>query len=134
MLGSYYRVGFYGAGFEELNGKEFIYKEPKITKLSEIKDRLKVWRARSAQATLAALLMRALEQALYEKRFGAGKVEILTTSKTPVASDLDANINYIQITSVEAYFDEEELNERPNPFMQANNLGMCRNERKGSAR
>jgi len=42
MLGSYYRVGFYGVSYEELNGKEFIYKEPKITKLSEIKDRLKV--------------------------------------------------------------------------------------------
>ena len=42
MLGSYYRVGFYGKAFEELDTKEFIYKEPKITKLVEIKDRLKV--------------------------------------------------------------------------------------------
>ena len=42
MLGSYYRVGFYGDLFEELNGVEFIYKEPKITRLVEIKERLQV--------------------------------------------------------------------------------------------
>lgn len=42
MLGSYYRVGFYGTVFEELDKVEFVYKEPKITKLVEIKDRLKV--------------------------------------------------------------------------------------------
>ena len=60
---------------------------------------------------------------MYEKRFGAGKVEILTTSKTPTASELDPNMNYIQITSVEPYFDEQEEHERPTPFMRANNLG-----------
>jgi hypothetical protein len=32
MLGSYYRVGFYGKVFDELDGKEFVYKEPKITR------------------------------------------------------------------------------------------------------
>lgn len=32
MLGSYYRVGFYGKCFDELDGKEFVYKEPKITR------------------------------------------------------------------------------------------------------
>lgn len=42
MLGSYYRVRFFGESFEELNNTEFIYKEPKITKLVEIKDRLGV--------------------------------------------------------------------------------------------
>jgi hypothetical protein len=42
MLGSYYRVGFYGSVFEELSGCEFIYKEPKITKLFDIKERLRV--------------------------------------------------------------------------------------------
>ncbi len=38
MLGSYYRVGLYGKVFEELNGKEFVYKEPKITRyVSDVK-------------------------------------------------------------------------------------------------
>lgn len=42
MLGKYYRVGFYGSKFEDLNGKEFVYKEPKATHLFDLKERLKV--------------------------------------------------------------------------------------------
>jgi len=42
FLGSYYRVAFYGNLFEELSGQEFIYKEPKLTRLGEISDRLVV--------------------------------------------------------------------------------------------
>ncbi len=40
-LGKYYRVGFYGARFDDLNGKEFVYREVKATHLFELKDRLK---------------------------------------------------------------------------------------------
>ncbi|KAJ8944837.1 hypothetical protein NQ314_009378 [Rhamnusium bicolor] len=41
LLGRYYRVGFYGqAYFEEENGVEYVYKEPKVTSLSEISERL----------------------------------------------------------------------------------------------
>lgn len=42
ILGSYFRVGFYGEKFGEENGKEYIYKEPKITPLAEISLRLQV--------------------------------------------------------------------------------------------
>lgn len=42
MLGSYYRIRFFGQQFEELDNTEFIYKEPKITKLVEVKERLEV--------------------------------------------------------------------------------------------
>lgn len=43
MLGKYYRVGFYGHKFgKEIDGKEFIYKEPKSTHLFELTERLKV--------------------------------------------------------------------------------------------
>ena len=42
MFGTYYRVGFYGGWFAELDGQEFIYKEPAITKLAEISHRLEV--------------------------------------------------------------------------------------------
>lgn len=42
FLGKYYRVGFYGKKFQELDGKEFIYKEPQATHLYELTDRLKV--------------------------------------------------------------------------------------------
>lgn len=42
MMGTYFRVGFYGAKFGDIDGEEFIYKEPAITKLPEISHRLQV--------------------------------------------------------------------------------------------
>lgn len=40
-LGRYFRVGLYGSQFGELNGVEFIYKEPKLTHLFAFSDRLR---------------------------------------------------------------------------------------------
>jgi hypothetical protein len=45
MFGTYFRVGFYGEEFCDLDGQEFIYKEPSITKLPEISHRLEVRKA-----------------------------------------------------------------------------------------
>ena len=42
MMGTYFRVGFYGSKFGDIDGEEFIYKEPAITKLPEISHRLQV--------------------------------------------------------------------------------------------
>ena len=42
MFGTYFRVAFYGSKFGDLNGEQFIYKEPAITKLPEISQRLLV--------------------------------------------------------------------------------------------
>ena len=42
VFGTYFRVGFFGAKFGDLDGDEFIYKEPAITKLAEISHRLMV--------------------------------------------------------------------------------------------
>lgn len=42
MFGTYFRVGFYGAIFGDLDEQEFVYKEPAITKLPEISHRLEV--------------------------------------------------------------------------------------------
>ena len=42
MLGTYFRVGFYGSKFGDLDGEEYVYKEPGITKLPEIAHRLQV--------------------------------------------------------------------------------------------
>jgi len=39
-FGTYYRVGFWGKPFKELDGKEFIYRERNLTKLPEITSRL----------------------------------------------------------------------------------------------
>ena len=41
LFGTYFRLGFYGIPFgEELNGREFVSKEPKLTHLLELKDKL----------------------------------------------------------------------------------------------
>lgn len=40
MFGTYFRVGFYGTRFGDLDEQEFVYKEPSITKLAEISHRL----------------------------------------------------------------------------------------------
>lgn len=42
MFGTYFRVGFYGTKFGDLDEQEFVYKEPAITKLAEISHRLEV--------------------------------------------------------------------------------------------
>ena len=42
MFGTYFRVGFYGPKFGDLDGEEFVYKEQMITKLPEISHRLEV--------------------------------------------------------------------------------------------
>lgn len=42
MFGTYFRVGFYGSKFGDLNEQEFVYKEPTLTKLPEIFSRLEV--------------------------------------------------------------------------------------------
>lgn len=60
MFGTYFRVGFYGSKFGDLDEQEFVYKEPAITKLAEISHRLEVnssapalfLRARSAKRTV----------------------------------------------------------------------------------
>lgn len=43
VFGTYFRVGFYGSKFGDLNAEEFIYKEPTLTKLPEIFSRLEVF-------------------------------------------------------------------------------------------
>jgi len=42
VFGTYFRVGLYGSRFGDLDGQEFVYKEPVITKLPEISHRLEV--------------------------------------------------------------------------------------------
>lgn len=42
VFGTYFRVGFYGPKFDDLDQEEFVYKEPTLTKLPEIFSRLEV--------------------------------------------------------------------------------------------
>jgi len=47
MMGTYFRVAFYGSLFGDIDTEEFVYKEPAITKLPEISNRLHVGRIMS---------------------------------------------------------------------------------------
>lgn len=102
LLGTYFKVAFYGqAFFEEEDGKEYIYKEPKLTRLSEISHRLLT---------------------LYSERFGAENVKILQDSNKVNAKDLDSKYAYIQVAFVNPYFDEKELLERKTDFEKNHNI------------
>eukprot|EP00033_Pygsuia_biforma_P001762 GCRY01001972.1.p1 GENE.GCRY01001972.1~~GCRY01001972.1.p1 ORF type:complete len:1667 (+),score=122.71 GCRY01001972.1:145-5145(+) len=100
ILGTYYRVAFFGKPFLELSGKQFIYKEPFCTQLVDIVPRL---------------------QSLYEGIL-AQSVQIIQGSK-PVSADLiHAAVPSIQITSVTPFFDEWEFKERVSYFERNHNV------------
>ncbi|XP_024086053.1 dedicator of cytokinesis protein 9 isoform X2 [Cimex lectularius] len=102
LLGRYYRVVFYNqAFFDKESGVEYIYKEPKLTSLSEISERL-------------------MNQ--YSNKFGAGAVKIIMDSAPVVESDLDNKIAYIQVTSVVPYWEKAELVSRQTDFEQNHNV------------
>ncbi|XP_061816341.2 dedicator of cytokinesis protein 11 isoform X2 [Nerophis lumbriciformis] len=102
LLGTYFRVAFYGQGFfEEEDGKEYIYKEPKLTGLSEISQRL---------------LM------LYGEKFGPENVKIIQDSNKVNPKDLDPKFAYVQVTFVKPYFEEKEAPEKKTDFEKCHNI------------
>ncbi|KAJ8254015.1 hypothetical protein COCON_G00206270 [Conger conger] len=101
MFGTYFRVGFYGSRFGDLDEQEFVYKEPSITKLAEISHRL---------------------EEFYMERFGDESVEIIKDSNPVDKSKLDPNKAYLQITYAEPFFDTYELKERITYFDKNYNL------------
>uniref|UniRef100_A0A8C4T3H7 Dedicator of cytokinesis 6 n=2 Tax=Erpetoichthys calabaricus TaxID=27687 RepID=A0A8C4T3H7_ERPCA len=101
MFGTYFRVGFYGCKFGDLDEQEFVYKEPSITKLAEISHRL---------------------EEFYAERFGDEMIEIIKDSNPVDKAKLDPNKAYIQITYVEPFFDTYELKDRVTYFDKNYNL------------
>lgn len=101
MFGTYFRVGFYGARFGDLNGEEFVYKEPTLTKLPEIFSRL---------------------ENFYADRFGYDNILIIKDSKPVDLSTLEDGKAYVQITYVEPYFEQWELRHRPTLFQKNFNI------------
>ncbi|XP_023821592.1 dedicator of cytokinesis protein 11 isoform X2 [Oryzias latipes] len=102
MLGTFFRVAFYGQGFfEEEDGKEYIYKEPKLTGLSEISQRL---------------LM------LYGEKFGPESVKIIQDSNKVNPKELDSRFAYIQVTFVKPFFEEKEEPEKKTDFEKNHNI------------
>ncbi|XP_051016946.1 dedicator of cytokinesis protein 9 isoform X2 [Acomys russatus] len=102
LLGTYFRVAFFGQGFfEDEDGKEYIYKEPKLTPLSEISQRL---------------------LKLYSDKFGSENVKMIQDSGKVNPKDLDSKSAYIQVTHVTPFFDEKELQERKTEFERCHNI------------
>ncbi|KAM9318239.1 dedicator of cytokinesis protein 10 isoform 3-T3 [Pholidichthys leucotaenia] len=102
LFGRYYRVAFYGQGFfEEEESKEFIYKEPKLTGLSEISQRL---------------------LKLYSDKFGAENVKMIQDSNKVNPKDLDPKFAYIQVTYVVPFFDEKEQQDKRTDFERHHNI------------
>ncbi|XP_069498130.1 dedicator of cytokinesis protein 7 isoform X13 [Ambystoma mexicanum] len=101
MFGTYFRVGFYGSKFGDLDEQEFVYKEPAITKLAEISHRL---------------------EGFYGDRFGEDMVEMIKDSNPVDKCKLDPNKAFIQITYVEPYFDTYEMKDRITYFDKNYNL------------
>ncbi|XP_067121236.1 dedicator of cytokinesis protein 9 isoform X3 [Centruroides vittatus] len=102
LLGRYYRVAFFGqAYFGEESGKEYIYKEPKVTSLVEMSERL---------------------NCLFSEKFGKDIVKMIMDSIQVNPRDLDAKYAYIQVTHVVPYFDEDELKNRICEFERNNNI------------
>ncbi|XP_052785231.1 dedicator of cytokinesis protein 9-like isoform X7 [Mya arenaria] len=102
LLGKYFRVAFFGQSyFDEEDGKQYIYKEPKVTSLAELCDRLK---------------------ALYEGKFGRDNVRLIMDSKTVSSADIDNRYAYIQVTHVTPFFKEKELQRRLTDFEKNNNI------------
>lgn len=95
LYASYYRVGFYGKGFGELDGKEYIYKEPKLTRLMDIKNRI-------------------LE--IFESKLES-KINVIVDSTPVDRNKLQQDSNYLQITSVVPY---TPYMTRPNTIMRQN--------------
>ena len=72
-----------------------MYKEPKLTSLSEISERL-------------------LKQ--YQDKFGADSVKIIMDSSPVDVNELDPKLAYIQVTHATPYFCRDELETRQNFF------------------
>ncbi|NXG47736.1 DOC11 protein, partial [Psilopogon haemacephalus] len=102
LLGTFFRVAFYGQTFfEEEDGKEYIYKEPKLTGLSEISFRL---------------------LKLYGEKFGSETVKIIQDSNKVNIKDLDPKYAHIQVTYVKPYFEDKEISERKTDFERNHNI------------
>ncbi|CAL8322032.1 unnamed protein product [Merluccius merluccius] len=102
LLGTYFRVAFFGQGFfEDEDGKEYIYKEPKFTPLSEISQRL---------------------LKLYSEKFGQENVKMIQDSGRINTKDLDSKYAYIQVTHVTPYLEEKELVDRKTDFEKSHNI------------
>ncbi|XP_076061952.1 dedicator of cytokinesis protein Ziz isoform X2 [Oratosquilla oratoria] len=104
LLGRYYRVAFYGAQcFEDEAGKEYVYKEPKVTSLAEVSERL---------------------YHQYCEKFGKELVKMIMDSSFVDPDELESRFAYVQVTHVNPYFTEDERGARQTEFERNNNVSV----------
>ncbi|XP_014666695.1 PREDICTED: dedicator of cytokinesis protein 9-like [Priapulus caudatus] len=101
LLGTFFRVAFYGQHFDMEDGKEYIYKEPKVTNLAEISERLRN---------------------LYSEKYGKDTVKLIQDSNPVDPTELDPKFAYIQISFVRPFFKDQEGDERITDFERNNNI------------
>lgn len=102
ILGRYYRVAFFGKDFfDEESGKEFVYKEPKVTSLSEISERLRD---------------------IFGKKFGHENIRLIMSEKeVDEKTECDPKYAYLQLTHVHPYNHAIEPNDRLTDFEKFDN-------------
>ncbi|MGH0130445.1 UNVERIFIED_CONTAM: hypothetical protein FKN15_001657 [Acipenser sinensis] len=152
LLGTFFRVAFYGQSFfEDEDGKEYIYKEPKLTGLSEISQRLvslysdkfgcenvkiisdsnKIHRCLLLPMSLCYLCCVALARYQWYstdddtrkcvKKCNKSQVKEHFSSKVD-SKQLDPKYAYIQVTFVKPFFEEKELPEKKTNFEKNHNI------------
>ncbi|PRP78369.1 dedicator of cytokinesis 9, partial [Planoprotostelium fungivorum] len=101
----YYRVAFYGTKLQELNGQEYIYKEPGGLRLAEFKEKI---------------------ERQFKNRFGEEYVKPVSNMEKVDKLMTDAEFCHIQIISVRVWLPPHELKTKITPFEQ--NFGVERFE------
>jgi hypothetical protein len=101
LFGIYYRVGFYGPLWGTMEGKEYVYRAPRLTRLLDMKSFLKNG---------------------YEEVFGSGSVVFITDSKAVDTTKLNESKVYIQLTTLEPYFPVDDPMDRVTHFERSTSV------------
>jgi len=100
LFSNYYRVGFHGIKWKELNGVEFIYKEADVTRLSDLTERLKKQ---------------------FGDKYGSSNLKLLPNTAI-INQEISEDIYGLQLVYVEPYFDQQELDKRLTPWERKTHL------------
>lgn len=115
--------------FEDEDGKEYIYKEPKFTPLSEISQRLlKLYSDKFGQENVKMIQdsgrvrHTVVSFTLHWFVYQTWKWSLVLYSLQINPKDLDSKYAYIQVTHVTPYLDEKELTDRKTDFEKSHNI------------
>lgn len=126
LFANYYRVSFFGPKLEDLDQKQFIYREPPSIRIADFTERLKV-----SDLPLFFLLQFCFlslflaeedqtKQHQYSSHFGRDKVVVLSNTRVR-REELNPDCIYLQIIAVEPLVPENST--RLSAFEQNHNLG-----------